>query len=305
MVPVRPLEPSDIPELLALWSSSFPYDPLNPELVREKIWQDPDFDPDLNVGVVRGGRLVAFVSAVSRPQYAPGIGWIKLVALPLGQGETVAVALLEEIESRLAQRGARVVQLFDSAPNYLLPGLDPRYTAFLAFAEEHGYRRFDCTANLEAPLAGKDFDTAGDEARLASQGIEVRRAGPEDWEATIAALSRYFPQWVPEARRTFDNDPVSLHLALYKGRVVGFAAYDANNLGTGWFGPMGTHPRWRGRGIGRVLYLRCLRDLQAQGHTKAIIPWVGPIGFYFRVSGATVVRVFWRYRKRVNRTEEG
>jgi GNAT superfamily N-acetyltransferase/predicted GNAT family acetyltransferase len=298
MTGFRPISESDVSELLALWSACFPYDPLSEGLLREKIWEDPDFDPELNLLAVASGRPVAFASAVVRPQFAPRWGWIKLFTLPGGELAGMGSELLAEVERRLAARGASILQIFDSAPNYLVPGVDPRYTRFLSFLEEHGYRRFDDTANMETELQSRTFDTAEEEARLAREGTEVRRARAEDREAVRTALSRYFPQWVPEVERTFANEPISLHLAFRGSRVVAFAAYDANNLGTGWFGPMGTVPWLRGRGIGRVLYLRCLRDLQAQGYKKAIIPWVGPVSFYYRASGAVVTRTFWRYRKR-------
>jgi hypothetical protein len=42
---------------------------------------------------------------------------------------------------------------------------------------------------------------------------------------------------------------------------------------------------------------RCLRDQKAQGHGTAIIPWVGPVGFYSRYADARLARVFYRYEK--------
>ena len=40
-------------------------------------------------------------------------------------------------------------------------------------------------------------------------------------------------------------------------------------------------------------------DLRNLGYKKSIIPWVGPIGFYFKEVGAEVERVFWNYRKEI------
>ena len=86
--------------------------------------------------------------------------------------------------------------------------------------------------------------------------------------------------------------------------MLGFSAYDANNIGasatgTGWFGPMGTAAAARGRGVGAVLLKRCLADMAAQGHAVSTIPWVAPVGFYAHHVGAHISRVFYRYEKRV------
>ena len=63
-------------------------------------------------------------------------------------------------------------------------------------------------------------------------------------------LKTHWPSWRDEVRCAYGNDPVSLHLASIGAQVIGFAAYHGNNVGTGWFGPMGTDPAYRGRGIG-------------------------------------------------------
>jgi GNAT superfamily N-acetyltransferase len=107
-----------------------------------------------------------------------------------------------------------------------------------------------------------------------------------------------------EVQQAFCNQPISVHIAFregtpHNGHVVGFAAYDANNRGTGWFGPMGTEPEYRGQGLGRVLLLRCLGDLHAQGRSWSTIPWVGPVGFYQQHAAAELDRTFVRLEKQV------
>lgn len=60
---------------------------------------------------------------------------------------------------------------------------------------------------------------------------------------------------------------------------------------------MGTAPEAEGRGIGRVLLRRALRDLGEQGHATAIIPWVAAKAFYTRHVPCRDERVYWRYRR--------
>jgi GNAT superfamily N-acetyltransferase len=129
--------------------------------------------------------------------------------------------------------------------------------------------------------------------------FHVWRASTEDRDRVGQLLKQHWPAWQGEIDVALANRPVSLHVAQpdSKTDLVAFAAYDANNRGTGWFGPMGTAPEWEGHGLGRILLLRCLEDIRQQGHPKAIIPWVGPVGFYHAAVGAQVSRVFMRMEK--------
>ena len=98
---------------------------------------------------------------------------------------------------------------------------------------------------------------------------------------------------------SFNQNPIAVHIALQNNHIIAFSGYHGNNIGSGWFGPMGTTSAARGKGIGGILLKRCLKDLRNLGYKKSIIPWVGPIGFYFKEVGAEVERVFWNYRKEI------
>ncbi|NND72252.1 MAG: GNAT family N-acetyltransferase, partial [Rhodothermales bacterium] len=195
-------------------------------------------------------------------------------------------------EDGFLNRSVRKIRLGEAAPNYLTPGLDPRYTHAMVFFERRGYKRFGETWNLCV-----DLEELTDDPPWLDPDIIVRRATKSDRPKIMRLLEKNWSAWKPEIGRTFENEPVSLHIALHSDNVVAFSAFDANNFGTGWFGPMGTDPEYRGRGLGALLLKRCLYDVKAQGHSTATIPWVGPIGFYCKHVNATVDRVFYRYEK--------
>jgi hypothetical protein len=125
----------------------------------------------------------------------------------------------------------------------------------------------------------------------------VRRARADDRPAIMDFLQRHFTLWQAEVGVMLGNDPITLHLAWKGEELAGFSGYDGNNLGTGWFGPMGTGPDHRGSGLGGVLLGECLHDLKEQGLQRCTIPWVGPWRFYARQCGARIDRVFWRYER--------
>lgn len=283
---IRPLQPSDAPALLHLLERSLPFEEISAPLLGEKIWEDPDFDPrtawvEEQEGVLRGCAMT-----VQRNQRA----YLKFLAVhPEHRNLGLGRDLLQQAEQGLCVQAVRVAE---SNPNYLTPGVDVRYTVGLLFLEKHGYRKVGETYNLHCDLSADAFA-----AEASPDGLCVRRASSGDWAEVRAFLRCHFAGWEHEVARMMRNLPVSLHLAWSGDRLVGFAGYDGNNVGHGWFGPMGTDPSCRGLGVGRILLRRCLADLKAQGREHCVIPWVGPYGFYARHSRSRIDRVFWRYEK--------
>jgi len=129
------------------------------------------------------------------------------------------------------------------------------------------------------------------EARLAeqsAQGIAIRRAIAPEKHHVLAWVRQHFSEfWVSEADSAFANRPVSCWLAVEGAALIGFGCYDAT--AKGFFGPTGVGEAARGRGVGAALLLACLHDMRAQGYGYGIIGGVGPIDFYARIVGATVI----------------
>jgi len=303
-VTFRPFERADEDVLFGLWKYAYVHEPSRRSLFREKVWGDPDYDPDLTLLAETGDGPenqfpIGFAMAVVRENAASRRGHIKLLAVEeTMRRNKLGDHMLHLLEQRLIERGVEEIRVAESAPNYLTPGLDVRYTPGLLMLEAAGYERIGETYNLDVDLR-QPFETAHNTARLASQGVTVRRARTADAPAVAAFLSEHWPAWRAEVEVAFGQNPIALHLALRGAEVLGFSAYDTNNIGTGWFGPMGTAPVARGLGIGAVLLKRCLRDIKAQGLERAVIPWVGPVRFYANSVGATIDRVFYRYAKTI------
>lgn len=294
---VRTLETDDAEELRALWSSAAHFDPLSPELLQEKVWDDPDFDPELTLVGVIDGRIAAAGMAVGRAR-DEATCCLKMFGVADGfRRRGYGTALLRHLESRLAERGFDAVRVGESSPNYLTPGVDVRYTHAISFFEARGFARIGQTYNMSVDLTRAAYDTQQGVDDLAARGVDIRRAEKSDHPALDRFLKKHWPAWRKEVGMAFRNDPVSLHLARMDGKIVAFSAYDCNNVGTSWFGPMGTAEASRGKGLGTVLLWACLDDLRDQGHERAIIPWVGPVDFYVHAASARISRVFFRYEK--------
>ncbi|MEM1116376.1 MAG: GNAT family N-acetyltransferase [Bacteroidota bacterium] len=290
---LRPSRPADAEAVLALWNRSAPHDPLAPALLAEKL-----ADTEAVLVATVAGDLVGLGTGALWPTPGQVRGSVRLLAVdPAHRRRGVGTALLAEIEARLGAAGAEAVRLAECAPNYLTPGVDVRYDGGLAFATARGYTDLGEAVNLGVDLRADDWDTSADEARLGAEGVTVRRATEADRPALARLLAATWPTWQAETDRAYLRAPVSMHLALRDGDVLGFAAHDTNNVGTGWFGPMGTAEAARGLGIGGVLCRRCLADSRAQGLDRATIAWAAALPFYKRVAGADVERRFRRFEK--------
>ncbi|HWU87571.1 MAG TPA: GNAT family N-acetyltransferase, partial [Kofleriaceae bacterium] len=128
-------------------------------------------------------------------------------------------------------------------------------------------------------------------ARAAARGYEVRRAHPGERELLDAIAAEFGGAWPFEVLRALDHEPAGVHVACRDGAYCAFAAHDGNNRGLGWFGPTGTWPAHRGRGLGEALLLACLVDVAAS-HARCEVAWIGPRPFYERVAGIAEERRF-------------
>lgn len=128
--------------------------------------------------------------------------------------------------------------------------------------------------------------------KQAQQHIVIRRSIAPEKHHVIAWIRRHFGEnWVSEAEVAYAHTPPSIfiaHLAIPTDqRLIGFGCYDTTRKG--FFGPTGVSEAARGRGTGAALLLACLHDMWAQGYGYAIIGAAGPVEFYQRTCGATVI----------------
>lgn len=295
---IRTYRDEDFDAVLKLLQDALVHDTITPDLLKEKLYDDPHYDRDMVLVTETKGAITGFMQGVTRDVRGERIGYLKLMAVAADNRKSgLARQMYERLESMFRKADATKVRIFDVPLNYFQPGIDPRYTEALCFAWRMGFERFDDTTNLIADLEQRDWDASGKEQKLADEGIEIRRACDEDRVELLQFIEDEFALWRHEVAMAYRRDPVAVHIAKINDKIRGFSAYNGNNVGTGWFGPMGTSSAARGKGIGEVLLKRCLRDLKEEGNKKAIIPWVGPIPFYAHHAGARVDRVFWRFEK--------
>lgn len=290
---LRQLAADHLSDLAALCARGL-RDDVAPDVLRRLLLDEPQLRPELQLGLWDGPAL-AGVALGSLRELATGLagGPRLLLVAPELRGQGHGRRLLEALEQRLVAAGARELRVGALAPNYLWPGLDPRDTAALCLFERSGYRRTGDAVNMEVDLAARDWWPPAEAQRMAATSWSVRRATASDGERLAAWVQRHFATiWVWELRQALGRSPVTAFLAEGASGIGGFACHSVSGL-AGTFGPTGTDPALRGQGLGRALLLLTLADLREQGFDRVEIGWVGPVGFYSRMAGAAINRVFW------------
>jgi len=239
----------------------------------------------------------ACIGSIAEADDGNAEGFIDLLVVDRSQQRRgIGRQLAAEMERQLAARGCQRIDLSGSSPNNAWPGVDIHYTAAVCLAEDSGYQRQGCEVNMDVDLLSAPLDTRAAEHRLASAGIEVRRAGGDDDGPLQESLgATWQSDWIAEIVTALRNSEAGLYVAVQSDRYVGFCCYGVNRVHE--IGPIGTHPDLRRAGIGGVLLKRCLAEQRDRGVVAAELVWVGPLSYFARAVNATIGRAFWSYSK--------
>jgi predicted N-acetyltransferase YhbS len=306
--PIREYEGRDRAVVTALLAECLVYDRMDEEVFGDRVLEDPDFDPELNLVCEVEGRVVAFAAGAPANERLQCPAGVKLFAVGAGHRRRgVASRLLDELEGRLRARGAERCVAIGAGNNRLAQGLDVRYTPALCLLLSRGYERTGVTQDMEVDLGALALETGEAEARAMAAGVRFRRAtaGDAEWlrEGVERELAYPTPgdprgrRWAYLALQGLAREPVAVQVAeeAHTGAFLGIAANHAARWGA--LGPMGVSERARRRGVGEVLLKRSLRDLREEGYERGEIYSVGPIPFYAKTVGARISRVFYLLSK--------
>ena len=291
------LQPQHLDELADFCNRNFQFHSgqFEREILQRRIFDDHHYLPDHGFLLRDNGTTVGFMVGVLRGNE----GALKLFAVDKQHRRSgLGSMMLEEIETLFRSAGAERVRILNCSPCYFTPGLDPRYTEAFCFLQSHGYTAERYVHNMEVGLTGNEFETAHLESKLAKQGFEIRRLEHEDEQTFYEwMLGTWSQNWTTEACNSLKNAPVTTFIALdSRDNIRGFATYDVT-LFRGGFGPTGVEESLRGLGIGKVLFLRCLRDMKTRGYPRCEIAWVGPISFYAHTADARICATFMQGSK--------
>jgi GNAT superfamily N-acetyltransferase len=265
------LEADDAPQIAAFTRVACAYDLLSTTSVRRSIFADAG--PQIVYGLFDGGLDAVGVGVVRGVR-----GWVKLLAVhPRVRRQGIGSALLERIEGWCTENGASSVEVGNSAPCYVSPGVDVRTTESVCFYEARGYKRYGEAVDLSIRLSG-----------VPEPARATRVATRTDLDRLLVWVEKFHPNWVDELTRAVELESCVVC------DDIGFACVDVNREGL--FGPTATHPDHRGEGVGTATLRAALHLLRARGHEHATISWAAALPFYVK-NGALISRVYWWYRR--------
>lgn len=123
---------------------------------------------------------------------------------------------------------------------------------------------------------------------LSRNGIEIKRViAPEKHHVLNWVGAKFSKGWASECDAAFSNAPCSCFVAVKDSKIAGFACYDAT--ARGFFGPIGVDETLRKAGLGKGLLIRTLEAMREAGYGYAVIGWAGPVEFFKKTVGATVI----------------
>lgn len=285
----------------ALSNKNLDYDSVPLDIFRYKTLGDRDFDPAMTVVALSDGQPCGYMMGIARKKDEGVSAAIKCFAVDAAcRNSGIASEMLSRIETEAKSRGAGSLAVGFTRPNYLVPGVDPRYTVAAAFLLRRGFQKGGEAFNMDVDLSTSDWSTAEIEARLAKDNTISRRLRPDEKERLREWMQAdgFSEGWQYQVLRAADQDPVAVFIAEKEGEIVAFSCYDG--VRPGWFGPMGTTGNLRGGGIGTVTFLQCLQSMKAVGYKVCEINSVGPLYFYSKVANAVVSRLFWQFSKKLD-----
>jgi GNAT superfamily N-acetyltransferase len=285
---VGPLHRSLLPAAAAVLADACAHDRAG-EVADEKLFGPGPTGRSQPLGAWEGDALVG-VAAIAADR-------VRVLAVRRDvRGDGIGSALLEACCAAARATGQTRLRTLDQPGNYLAPGIDERNAETISWLERRGWqRRPDLRENVLIDVRGNPRASAarcGDLAvAAAARGYEVRRARPDEQPLVDAVRAEFGGAWPFELALALAFDPPGVHVAVQGGAYCAFAAHDGNNRGLGWFGPTGTWPTHRGRGLGEALLVACLVDVAAH-HARCEVAWIGPRAFYDKVAGIAAERRF-------------
>jgi ribosomal protein S18 acetylase RimI-like enzyme len=140
-------------------------------------------------------------------------------------------------------------------------------------------------------------------AALKQARIEIRPGDSSEKHVIADWVRHHFQEtWALGCEVALEQRPVTCYIAVQTSLpnaraenpydlpaevLVGFACYDVASKGL--FGPIGVREDYRRRGIGKALLLTCLHVMLRERYAYAVIGWAGPVDFYARTVGATII----------------
>lgn len=300
-----PLTPDLLAPAVELWNRCLgDHFPMRTGLLKQNLWDEPNFDAEGSRAVLDGDRLVGLIG-VKRQQVALGSepannrGWISVIlADPACQGQGIGSGLLEGARAHLRRFSEADLSLAGD-PGHFFPGIPVECQWALDWFARRGAQLGGPACDLAShAIASFEHPPEAQAAFARAPGVTYRPAAEADVPTLRAFMAAEFPArwaWEVEQHLTRGGRPEDVMLAVEAGQVLGFARIhcpESTRFGPalywaplfpgrhGGLGPIGVGQAQRGRGIGLGLLSASIAELRDRGVESGVIDWTVLIQFY-------------------------
>ena len=287
---IRNFKNCDAENLLSLWNAAHPRYKLSKELIAKKIFLDVNFSSENILIVEKKDKIIAFaylpyhtVKLNKNFPFNEKEGFITYFSIdPNEDFDKVGKMLLKACEEYHYNAG-RTILSTAYAPLYHLQGFseseDAKYIELFSsfgYNECKSYSRRMSLAEFKLP---ENFEER--KAALEQKGFyigELPYNHLEEFVSSENCFSNAAWSWEYGTRLSHNPDLSRARVAIYDGKIIGGCMFSDPNSDSGRFGPFGINHKFRGNGIGSVLFNDCLNELKAKGISSAWAQWTPPDG---------------------------
>ena len=311
---LRPMESSDIPEIVRGWNLSLPYDQVDKAGFERVITDDLNYERGAALVAVHNARIVGFVGSVAREgvlgadnrgrSYEKDNGYVKgIFVLEKFRRQGMGTKLLDEAARYIESKGKNVIRVVTyTGGRYFFPGVGLEYEAAIKFFEARGFQKDRIIDDVDVEVADyRVIDYQKDaQRRMARIGVHV-----EDYDPSMLDEMRKFvgkinmTAWFPKGWEGGFREKGNRVAALKGKEVVGWASYHPRP-GTASFGPIAVLVELRGNGIGSCLMLETLLRMKDAGVDRVAASWANTP--FYLANGWKICRQYVVFEKKIGLT---
>lgn len=283
---IRPMETSDVPEIVRGWNRSLPHDQVDEERFEDVILNDPNHEKGASLVAIHDGKTVGFISSAAREgvlgadnRGGPGEkdrGYIKgIFVLEDFRRQGIGTRLLDEAAKYIKSKEKSVIRVITYTGRYFFPGVNLKYEAALKFFRARGFQKDQTIDDMDIEVKDYQLSDYQKDARrrMAKVGVRV-----QDYDPSMLNEMRKFVQkvkmtsWFPQGWEERFKEKGDKVVALKGEEIVGWASYWPST-GTAGFGPIAVLEEMRGNGIGTCLLLESILRMKDAGADRVTASW--------------------------------
>jgi len=253
-------------EVIDLWNDCLYLDRVSRESFRSKVVLNQWYDPGLCLVAEEGGDIVGFIFGVMQEK----TGYLNAIFVDERlRRRGIGTALFDAFSSAVKNKGGTELSV-SWGPGALTPGVDPiAYPSALEFFTKKGFKEFESSMAMSRSLMDYRIpdEIRASEFKLREEGFVFQQLDEEHVLDLIQFLKRELPGWENDPRGTMLRYPKNLDyllVALKDDSVVGYCQMGIDGF-VEHFGPFAVAESMRSKGIGAVLFHKCLEAMQAKG----------------------------------------